>query len=461
MDFDQSVWYLTAQVAYGEENNMSRVSERLIAPAKFLKIALPCLLLLSVMIWASSGTVAPYAASHYNPRISADCHYLMNLDHPLFEQTFQFLDGQNTEETKHTFMLRRILYPLLAYVPMKYLGFEFGGFIANLILTILSVGGFIYFILAKYGTRSAWFVGLFLATYPGISYWVGLPYAHALIVPCTLMSLILLCLVRQETKLVLVALYGLLLGVLFTGYDLLPIYGGAGCLILLFRKYWSGLAVFLLGIFIPNVLMFYILKNFYGIEMETTTMGSYQAIIGAYLNSATPSVIFGKLWSAFDILGHNFIFSNFIFLPLLFVISLAVGLKLRIFPNMVSIAVILATLAVFMFSNLAPDYESRWVLRGKWVARLYQPVFAAYLLYLCHLISSKELRGVTKTFLMASIFITIMGNAGITYGVYFKPALADLAYYHFYQHSYPGVLTQNAEKYGTRPYGFCTSNTTE
>ena len=78
------------------------------------------------------------------------------------------------------------------------------------------------------------------------------------------------------------------------------------------------------------------------------------------------------------VLALNYLFSNMLFLPALFLIHLAITrLRLTLVEGAVAIAVAL----VFLFNNLAPPYSDPYQMRGDYVPRLYQPVFIVFIIY--------------------------------------------------------------------------------
>src|SRR4029077_9369055 len=89
--------------------------------------------LLALAIWLSSGTMTPYASTFFRPIVSSPCGYLYNVDHPQHEATFRMLDGQPPERWRGSLVLRRLLFPVVAYPFMKAAGFEVGGFIASVL----------------------------------------------------------------------------------------------------------------------------------------------------------------------------------------------------------------------------------------------------------------------------------------------------------------------------------------
>src|SRR5262249_4120488 len=151
----------------------------------FSRSLLAMTVVLLAACWLSSGTMAPYAAT-LDPnivRIQQPCEYLTNIDHAQFQATFWMLQGKPRGSWEGSVVLRRILYPILAFPLMTALGFETGGFVTNLILTLAVVLAFVLFVRHSIGEQAAIVAMWLLATYPGIAYWVGLPYSYVWIVP--------------------------------------------------------------------------------------------------------------------------------------------------------------------------------------------------------------------------------------------------------------------------------------
>src|SRR5262249_37715551 len=88
--------------------------------------------------WLSSGTMTPYAATLDPPliRIQKPCGYLTNIDHDHYRAAFWMLQGKPRELWQGSVVLRRLLYPILAFPLMTAWGFESGGFVTNLIITL-------------------------------------------------------------------------------------------------------------------------------------------------------------------------------------------------------------------------------------------------------------------------------------------------------------------------------------
>lgn len=122
-------------------------------------------------VWASSGTLAPYATTLASPYVWGPCDYLLNIDHNHFKAVFLMLDGAPRDQWEYSVVLRRVLHPLLAYPFMKVLGFGAGGVVANVLLALASIAVFWRSLRKRYEEKVPLaFLGL-LATYPGIFYW--------------------------------------------------------------------------------------------------------------------------------------------------------------------------------------------------------------------------------------------------------------------------------------------------
>jgi hypothetical protein len=90
-------------------------------------------------IWCSTGTLSIYAAT-LDPavvQVEPTCGYLVNIDHPHHRAPFLMLQGAPRESWTFSVVLRRLLYPLLAFPFVEKLGFEAGGLLCNVLLQIL------------------------------------------------------------------------------------------------------------------------------------------------------------------------------------------------------------------------------------------------------------------------------------------------------------------------------------
>lgn len=424
------------------------------------------MLILLVSSWLSSGTMAPYAAT-LDPdivRIQPPCDYLTNIDHAQFEAAFWMLDGRARESWEGSVMLRRILYFILAFPLMRALGFETGGFIANLLVMLSACLAFVFFVRRVIGPQAATVSMWLLATYPGIAYWVGLPYSYVWIVPGSLLLAMLLWKLSTVTNQRNTFLVSLAMGFLFWGYDLLPFFGTAALLVLARRRRFAQLPTAAIGLLIPMAILLLGLKFAFHLPLRNSNTEPYLIILASF----SKHIDYPSWWKLIaelpEITLNNFLFSNFLFLPLLFVLLIILSL---IDTRSVSIEkpeaeIFLAILLVFFFNNLAPPYPG-WQMRGVWIARLYQPVFVAFVLYASRTIQRWWQPGRTTLAPLARISallvaLTVIANALVVWGPVLKLNATSEIYYQFYRHSGPASLRRNIERHGRRPLGICQSS---
>jgi hypothetical protein len=419
---------------------------------------------LAAGLWASSGTLAPYAATLAKPRVWGACNYLLNIDHQHFKAVFLMLDGAPREQWEFSVVLRRVLHPLLAWPLMKSLGFGAGGFLANLLLSVGSVVFFWRSLRRRFGEDLP-HAGLWLlATWPGFFYWGGLPYSYALIVPLSLVGMTVLWRLGEATHRREALLHGLLLGALATGYDLLPFFGFAGVLILLYRRLWGLLAAFIPALIAPLAVVVLLEKTLYGVPIHNSNTAAYGNILRSWLTpwDLTPEEV--ARWKyLLGLLPRTlldvFLWGGLLFVPLLFLLCLAASWRLprgRRSPDLAVAAVLVAATAVFLFNNLAPPYPG-WQLRGSWLARLYQPVAVAMIAYLA--VFSTRVRllspGLRAGF-RAAAALAVAGHLWIVAGPFLgSTGLTQTVYQRFYRHDRPGAYSDNLARYGARPLGFC------
>jgi len=121
-------------------------------------------------------------------------------------------------------VIRRILHAAISYPFWKLFGFDKGGFAANAVMMLAAFYAFVFYFRRRLGSAAAITGMWLLATYPGTTYWVGVPYAYAIIVPCCLLASIALWELighRGWPRLISISLG---VGVLALGYDLLPFF---------------------------------------------------------------------------------------------------------------------------------------------------------------------------------------------------------------------------------------------
>jgi hypothetical protein len=434
-----------------------------------LRLHLPLLgacLLLALGIWVNTGTLAPYGATLEKPLLWGPCNYPLNIDHFHFKATFLMLDGAPRGQWEFSVVLRRVLYPLLAYPFMKLLGYGAGGLITNVLLAVGSLAVFWLALRRRLGRLGEEepppALLALLATYPGWMYWAGLPYSYAAIVPLCLLCMVLLWQVETLTGWRQALVTGLALGVLFTGYDLLPFFGAAGVLLLLRRRLWGPCAVFTVAQLIPTALTAAVLWKVFRVPFRNGNTEAYFAVLKSYVSPV-------DLWKWWYWLRQfpqavvaNVFFSNFLFLPLLFLFALLAARWLpresRAVLRPAEAWLLIAAALLFLFNNLAPPYPG-WPLRGAWVPRLYQPVFVALITTLAVFYARAPLLPRTlRRGAWAALGLAVALQAWVVFApVLGAPRLSGWLYYRFYQHSKRPYYADNLQKLGARPVGFCAS----
>lgn len=422
-------------------------------------LIIPSIILVAA-IWCSSGTLTPYAATHPNVNVLKPCDYLANMDQEHFEATFRFLDGKPRSSWVGSVVLRRILYPIFAYPFMSVLGFFYGGLFANVVLHLMVLLVFVEFLRRNVPGNAALYGAWLFATYPGVCYWAGLPYSYACIVPSSLLAMILLWGLQNSPTTFRSAVYAFLIGILCTGYDLLPYFGVAGLLVLTIRRRLLQIPLILICLILPSILVAWVLTTWYGVPLLNENSGIYGTILRSYL--ARPSwTAWEPIISSFPVaLMKTFLYSNFVFLPLLFACALVLsvftkGLRL----NTAEGSLVTAIFLVFLFLNLAPPYEG-WNMRGPEMSRLQQPLFVVLLTFPLRLYANRallppKLRPLVILFIAA----TVLANASICFGpVLGFTEFPGHVYYHFYMHGGDAsAFSRNIEQFGARPLGFCQS----
>ena len=402
-------------------------------------------LVLALAIWLASGTLSPYG-DQKGSIVVEPCHYLVNIDHWHHLAGFYLLAGADESFWLGSVVLRRILYPIVAYPFVRALGFLAGGLLCNFVITAAAMLAFGRFVRKRFGVRGAIAVLWLLATYPGITYWAGLPYSYAAIVPASLLAAMLLYRLDGAEKAREVFMVALLLGIVLLAYDLFAFFVPAAILILLRRRkpLWAVLATV---VAMSPMLVVDTMLTLVGVMPLNSNTVSYVNVVNAYLHPGPIGLWLPYLERLPFVLVANFFDSNFFFLPLLAV--LAVVLCRRCIGR-VEGAILLAVLAVFLFNNAAPPYYG-WQVRGLWIARVYQAVFVALLLCVARAFAAEARPAVLR----AATWVTVIANAAIAFGPVMMNPMAFYFDYRFYQHVSPAVYAETLQLYGRRPLGIC------
>jgi hypothetical protein len=408
-------------------------------------------LVLLLGCWLSSGTLAPYGMQPDG----GPCRYRINIDHGQFRAVVAMIEGRPSEKWIWSVVLRRVLHPILAYPWMKAFGFALGGLLFNMVLHVCALVALAVAMRRFFDARAAVLVAWLFASYPGYAYWVGLPYSYAVIVPGSIACLIALLWWHEDRTRRRCVAAAAIIGFVGLGYDLIPFFGGALLILLLGYRRWLDLVLALVTLLAWAVFIAKGLPMIFGFPAVNSNTAAYAAVVTSYLDAPNRLAGWGRLvLDAPGIFASNFVFSNFVFFPALFV-WLVVLRRRRPLVHPVALAVLLAVFGVFLFLNLAPNYDSAWQLRGTWVARLYQPWFVAVLVTVAS--ASVALRRTARhKVLVGSVAVVAVLDAAVIAGPFI--GLTSL-YGSVYQHFYPAWrMNQNAawlKKLGRRPYGVC------
>ncbi|MBC7369205.1 MAG: hypothetical protein H7343_20755, partial [Undibacterium sp.] len=114
--------------------------------------------------------------------------------------------------------------------------------------------------------------------------------------------------------------------------------------------------------------------------------------------------------------------------------------------------------ALFLFNNLAPDYVGSWQMRGTWIARIYQPVFPALVLFCARWFEAlPPLPARDRRSLGVAFTLFGAGNALVIFGPILNNPLgvSEHAFFAFHDSKAPHFLHEgNLRTFGRRPLGF-------
>lgn len=410
-------------------------------------------LLLTLAVWLSSGTMAPYASTYAFSTATRPCGYLVNIDQPHHEAVYQMLDGQPRARWEKSVVLRRLLFPLFAYPFMKVGGYLAGGFVASLLCQLGGLLALALHLRRRNGEAAAVAGSWLYATYPGITYWAGLPYAYVAIVPASIALYILLVRLDEERRPVATAGLAGAMGLLFTAYDLAAFFGVAALFLLLARRRYREVPLAVAAMAVAPLASLLLLKLVFGAPLANPNTAIYGVVFHAYLHPPGLAVWLRSVVDLPLVLLENFLFSNMLFLPLGFLVVAALTAR-RLAAGEAALAAAVAV--VFLFNNLAPPYEGRWQMRGDFIPRLYQPIFVTLLVYCARTLSDwRSLPGARGRLVRAVALFVLAGNATIVFGPVARIPWAGTIYHLFYRHSPASTMDENLARYGRRPLGFC------
>jgi hypothetical protein len=243
------------------------------------------------------------------------------------------------------------------------------------------------------------------------------------------------------------------MGLLFVAYDLGPFFGVAAIILMLRRRRFALLPVALGCMAAPPVLASLLLKLAFAVPWTNTNTALYATVARAWLHPPGLAVWLRSVADFPLLLVRVFFTSNFLFLPALFLILLAIA---RERPRPAEGALAAAAGLVFLFNNLAPPYEDRWQMRGDFIPRLYQPLFIALLVYAARVIGGWRSSSPRRArLLLGAAALAFIGNASIAFGPIARVPWAGYVYHRFYMHAGPETMNANLALAGRRPLGFC------
>lgn len=412
-------------------------------------------LLLLAGLYCNTGTLAPYAITTF-PHESGG--YLYSPDHVHFRAMFDFVDGADRAKWEGAILLRRILYPVLAYPFMKLGGFEIGGTIASLTLNVVGLIACGHWLRRRLGERGAVFALWLLASYPGAAYWGGLPYLYALITPGSVLLLLAMESLGAARGRQL-ALLSLGMGVIYLAYDFVVFFWPASVVMLLWRRRYGATGISAVLQLLPLVIWMLVLQRGFGQELQNSNTNAYGTILAAYRQANVLPLVLANLSQLPESALMVFFGANFAFLPALFLAVLTLNcVTSRIGFTAAEMTLLTVAVGVFLFNHLAPEYPG-WQMRGTWIARLYQPVFPVFLLFAARWWQNlPELPRVLCLAIGTLLLATTVGNALVIFGPILKnPArISETAFYRFYNHNDAHWVYERhcLKLYGRRPLGF-------
>ncbi len=415
--------------------------------------------LLLLGLYCSTGTLSPYA-NNGNAFVATSYKFIYNPDHVHFRALFQFIDGQPRPVWEGAIFLRRILFPVLTYPFMKIWGFEIGGAIGSLVLNTAAFAVFLVLLRRFIGERGTIFAAWLLALYPGATYWGGLPYVYSIIFPACLLLTIGLLALRTTDSLARVAWISLAMGVSYLGYDLIVFYLPVSLFVLLVRRRF-GAAVVAAGCqILPLAAWLFFLQHGLHQGLTNSNSAAFGVVLNSYRHLTTDLSGWWQIVQHSPAIALNVFFgANFLFLAALFLFVLLVNASTsRVRFTSVEVGLLGLAGALFLFNNLAPDYVAPWQMRGTWIARIYQPVFPALVLFCARWFAALPPLSTRIRWSLGGVLIAFsVGNALVVFGpILNNPlALSENVFFAFVDSMAPHSLYENnLRTLGRRPLGF-------
>jgi len=412
------------------------------------------LLVFTAGLYCNTGTLAPYAVTHV-PELDPSTGQLIHIDQPVTRELFAFAEGGERGTWEHSIYLRRVLYLVPIWPFARGFGFEIGAVLAHLFWNVLAAWAWMEWIRRRWGESSASAAAWLTALYPGAAYWVGLPILQGMIFPSVLVLTILLHEIGPATPRRL-ALLSLGMGAVYLIYDFAVFYFPASLLLLSRRPIRLG--ALSLGLQILPTLLWTAWMGFYlAVPLVNANSGVYTEVLQAYLNPGDWSQ-WARVFMTFpEVLGDVFFGAGFLFLPALFLTCFILRSRTGTpFLNHAEGALLAGIAAVFLFNNLAPEYQATWPMRGNWIARIYEPLFVILIGSVARWWGSEpDLR--RRQAGLALITLTCALNALVVFGpILGNPRqVSERAFYAFYNHSENHLIYRiNLHRFGAHPLGF-------
>lgn len=429
------------------------------------------------LAWLTSGTLSPYATTAKELWVDPDCGYFFNGDYPHHLALFRWLEGAPRDQWEFSVVLRRVLYPILAY-PFYYLwGFARGGWLFNVLAGIASILGTLSYYRRKQKNWNSRHFLLITTTYMGWFYWTASPFSYGIILPLSFLNLILLEEISRTKDWNRLKRLLLGMGVLFLGYDLLMFFLPA-CLWLIRRKQnrisWRRLIAAFGLLITPTLVVVLVQKHVFHIGPGNSNTATYGHIFNAFFH---PSL---EAWQGewiklrdlpWDLL-RIFLYANFQWVPGVFLLAWASyrwilrrkKSKAIDWATSAEKALALSILAIAVINQIAPNYPG-WQMRGTWISRLYQPAFVLLVIWTSRLASEK---GALRSLIWSATGITALAQVILISSPWWpqsptRDALVgelNREYLGFYDHSPPGYVLKHLEKYGARGLGMCEPQST-
>lgn len=432
-------------------------------------LLLSCGAVVGLVIYMNTGSLVPVNL-FYPLSIDPSLPSTVNIDNKFHYAVYQLVDGHGQDvHAPYNMLFRRVLFTWLAYPCMKAIGFVAGGIFCSITLNVVGLVGFSAYVARRWGTKAGNIAALLLCTYPGYAYFCGLPYCYSIIYPATLVSAACMFEIERSTKTFQSLLLGLLIGVACLGYDLVCFFLPATVLMLLLKKRFVQAALAGGSIVFPLALWCLFLYTRVGPDcLVNSNTSPFANTLMAWSQIVRPEVaahVVANIPVTLGVMVHTFFWSTFLFLPALFVVSLATNAATKTTTITKSeLSFMFCCAGIFLFSTLAPDYLSsgfagqglsEWQAKGGWTIRLYQPIFAVLILFIARFLSNLQPTAARK--LCLSFFAAyLVGTFLTSFGAFLNNpvGLAGKVFYEFFPGGSTARFNWNLSTYGRLPIGF-------